>query len=522
MKNSATSNPVSLTVSIDGGAPVTKTCDLLVVACEPRNLIGTCDYTQTELDLFSKFKNYTFHTTLLKVKVPSPAPEFGIILSPQEISDMAGNVSGYRNETAKQFSLETANGMAENLVTVYQLEGPETTPMTEQQFLDNLNATLPTLSWWPYPDYEIVTDSASLPVDLRTPYFDHFDNAGLLAGGPWDYLDLQGKNNTIYVHGSTCFESVLQCWQYGGMLIENQGRLGWSLPDHKDASIIVLGAGPSGMMFAHRLKELCYTNVEILESTGRFGGKTHTVTYDTPSPNGGQTACELGTCYLSPAYDAMANHFAACDFMVDNIREGMFLTPSHDDPKGKTIRGMTTAGQFDGVPMTEPLIDYTEYTLLKGYYEANQPFAEPAKWLDGFDPDKLKLEMLLKLLEYDALLALYRGLTLPMPLSPPTALLQYDSFYDFLEKNDLLLLTGMLEYAYSVQGYGPLKQIPAYYGLIWISLPLTLGMIFSDKPAVTVLSKGWLDIWTQMAPTLDITLNAHVTGIDRGAVGQVT
>jgi hypothetical protein len=78
-----------------------------------------------------------------------------------------------------------------------------------------------------------------------------------------------------------------------------------------------------------------------------------------------------------------------------------------------------------------------------------------------------------------------------------------------------LLLTGMLEYAYSVQGYGPLKQIPAYYGMIWISLPLTLGMIFSDKPAVTVLSKGWLDIWTQMAPTLNITLNAKVSVIDR-------
>ena len=73
----------------------------------------------------------------------------------------------------------------------------------------------------------------------------------------------------------------------------------------------------------------------------------------------------------------------------------------------------------------------------------------------------------------------------------------------------------MLEYAYSVQGYGPLKQIPAYYGMIWISLPLTLGLIFSDKPAVTVLSKGWLDIWTQMAPTLCITANAQVTNITR-------
>jgi hypothetical protein len=46
-------------------------------------------------------------------------------------------------------------------------------------------------------------------------------------------------------------------------------------------------------------------------------------------------------------------------------------------------------------------------------------------------------------------------------------------------------------------------------------LPLTLGLIFSDKPAVTVLSKGWLDIWKQMAPTLSITQNAQVTKITR-------
>lgn len=515
MNIKASTPPVTLTVSIDGAAPVTKTCDLLVVACEPRNLSGICDYTSAESAVFDQLTNFTFHTTLVRVKVPNPAPKYGIILAPTEITAMAGHVSGYRNETAKQFSLETANSMTENLVTVYQLQGPASPPMTEAEFLANLEQTLPTLDWWPYPDYEIVTDSMGAPVDLRTPYFDHFDNSGLRGGGPWNYLGLQGKNNTVFVHGSTCFESVLQCWQYGGMLLDQQEKLGWSLPADKTAPIIVLGAGPSGMMFAHRLQGLGYSNVEILESTDRFGGKTHTVTYDLPSPNGQPTPCELGTCYLSPAYDQMAAHFAACGFMEGNIREGMYLTANHQDPAGHTIRGMVTTGQFPGVTAPATLMDYDDYTLLKGYYEANQPFADPANWMAGFDADKVKAEIFVRLAEYDVLLALYRGLTLPMPLSAPTELLQYDSFYDFLAKNDLLILTGMLEYAYSVQGYGPLKQIPAYYGMIWISLPLTLGLIFSDKPAVTVLSKGWLDIWTQMAPTLRITTNAQVTNITR-------
>ena len=211
MNIKASTPPVTLTVSIDGAAPVTKTCDLLVVACEPRNLSGICDYTAAENAVFDQLTNFTFHTTLVRVKVPNPAPKYGIILAPTEITAMAGHVSGYRNETAKQFSLETANSMTENLVTVYQLQGPANPPMTEAEFLANLEQTLPTLDWWPYPDYQIVTDSTGAPVDLRTPYFDHFDNSGLRGGGPWNYLGLQGKNNTVFVHGSTCFESVLQC-----------------------------------------------------------------------------------------------------------------------------------------------------------------------------------------------------------------------------------------------------------------------------------------------------------------------
>ena len=543
MTNPTTSNPVSLTVSIDGGAPVTKTCDLLVVACDPRTLRKTCriTYTAAEQAVFSSLQNFTFHTTLVKVKVPATKPTFGIILKPQAIEDMCGHVSGYRNESAKEFTLETANGMAENLVTVYQLQGPMATPWTNEEFMQNLTDTLGSLPWWPYPDYEVVTDASGAPVALGTPYFDHFDHAGLAAKMPWNYIDVQGTGNTIYVHGSTCFESVLQCWQYGGMLLDNRDAIGWTLPDDPAARIIVLGAGPSGLMFAHRLHEMGYSNVEILESTDRIGGKTHTVTYDLPTPNGQSTPCELGTCYLSPAYDAMAKHFANCGFMDGNIRDGMYLNPSHKDPKSHSIRGMVIEDQFDGVKLPSHLVDaatacmdYIYYVPFKGYYEANKPFTNPARWLDGFNADGVQLEIALKLLEYNALLMRYLGLNLPMPLTAPQALLDanYSSFYDFLEKNDLLILTGLLEYAYSVQGYGPLDRISAYYGMIWISIPLTLATLASsvgltDEPGVTVLSKGWLDIWKQMAnalqdpgktktkPTVTITRNAKVTVIDR-------
>ena len=252
MTNAA--SKLRLTLSVEGQTVIVDPCDLLVVACDPRGLTDVCTFTPSELAVFDGLQNYTFHTTLVRVPVPTDAarkPKFGVILKPDAIDRMEGNVSGFRNETAKQFSLETANAMTENLVTVYQLLGPEKTPMTQAQFLKRLEDTLQGLDWWPYDSHQICTDDMGAPITLTTPYFDHFDNAGLAANLPWKYLAVQGTGNTLFVHGSTCFESVLQCWQYGGMLLDQLPSLGIALPaDKKAARIAVLGGGPSGMLFA--------------------------------------------------------------------------------------------------------------------------------------------------------------------------------------------------------------------------------------------------------------------------------
>ncbi|MEF2546248.1 NAD(P)-binding protein [Aurantimonas sp. E1-2-R+4] len=517
MSKANSASPVSLRVSIDGAPAVEKNCDLLVVACDPRNLRMVCSFTGEEVSVFSRLTNFTFHTTLVKVKVPSSKPEFGIILNPDAIDEMGGAVSGYRNETAKQFSLETANGMVENLVTVYQLQGAAGTPWTNEQFLRNLHDTLPQLEWWPYPEFEVVHDDSGQPISLTTPYFDHFTNDGLTAKMPWHYLGVQGTGHTIYVHGSTCFESVLQCWQYGGMLLEEQQKLGWRLPSDLSASIIVLGAGPSGLLFAHRLQERGYRNVEILESSDRIGGKTHTVTLHEPSPHdsGAATACELGTCYLSPAYDKMVT--ALGRFLEGNCRHGFYIMKDHSDPENRSFRGMVAEGLTPGIHLSEATISYDEYVILKGQV-ANGEKPDPRR---AKETERKIGEALGK---YDVLVHQYLGSELPLPFHPPQKLLdkRYSSFYDFLERNDLLILTGLLEYSYSVQGYGPLKHIPAYYGMIWISLPLTKAILKSYKskdatPMVTVLSKGWLALWEEMRTKvpLNVTLNTTIERIDR-------
>ncbi len=270
-------NPVRLEYTIKGNSEsiIEKGCELLVIACDPRNLYNICDYTPEERTIFDKLRNFTFHTSLLKVKLNSLSPQtktYPVIFAPKILEEMNGSVYAYRNESAKQFRPERANTMTYNLVTVYQLEGETKTPLSASQFKEILEQQLKESDWWPFStDYEVLKT-------FTTPYFDHFSNDDLNKGLPWELLSLQGQNHTLYVHGFTCFESVLHCWDYAALMLNFVGSAKQPLPTKLEAPIVILGAGVSGLLFAIRLKRLGYTNIEILESTDRYCGKTYTIT----------------------------------------------------------------------------------------------------------------------------------------------------------------------------------------------------------------------------------------------------
>ena len=60
--------------------------------------------------------------------------------------------------------------------------------------------------------------------------------------------------------------------------------------------IVVVGAGSAGIHMALLLKQKGFNYVEILESSGRIGGKSYTIMHrDVPH--------EMGTCFLSRDYD---------------------------------------------------------------------------------------------------------------------------------------------------------------------------------------------------------------------------
>ena len=75
-------------------------------------------------------------------------------------------------------------------------------------------------------------------------------------------------------------------------------RLNYSIPGPKNYNgrIGIVGAGSAGIHMALLLKQKGFKNIEVLESSGRTGGKSYTIMHrDVPH--------EMGTCFLSRDYD---------------------------------------------------------------------------------------------------------------------------------------------------------------------------------------------------------------------------
>ncbi|MEM1324803.1 MAG: NAD(P)-binding protein [Bacteroidota bacterium] len=549
--NTPNSGSITIAYQNDVGAGYEKNYELLVVACDPRNLTKVCDYDDIELKIFSQLKNFTFHTTLVRVPVPkstqkqkqksNPIPAHGVIFSPFQLEKMSGRVYGFRNESAKTFGLKAANAMSENLVTIYQLLGPEEQPYSPEHFEEILKEDLETLDWWKYGTNYTIEES------VTTPYFDHFSQTDLKDGLPWLWLDKQGDHRTLYVHASTCFESALDCWGYENMLLEERAS---ALPDDKTAPIAIIGAGVSGLLFSVKLKRLGYTNIDILEKSDRCGGKTHTIKKDGPYPSGSDqpTYCELGTCYMSPAYDHMIKDLQA------------YLVGNEQIPFGNKVnRGIDTHGQLPSSFKIHGVIDNTEYVLRK---------AEAELGLGDGKLSSIRAKALIfeELLKYIILHREFFGQAFPMPSIAPKILLDEHAsktFSEFLSHYGLKGMIGTLQYGYEVQGYGVLDKIPAYYGLVWINPPIIEAIIknsfieiINDTgvpiehllhelsshlhneelkhllesiihtinkdlpkpiPIVTSWSEGWGDLWTQIVEkeNLNILFKTEIMSIQR-------
>lgn len=352
-----------------------KPCALLIVACDPRNLFEICDYTSDEVDLFTSLVNYTFHTSLLKVR-RNQAVTVGKIFAPEKLDAMKGEIYGFRNETVKTMAFEGANKPDYSLITVYQLQGEYEEPWTPEQFQEALLKQIKALSWWHFgveygEDYDIVNT-------VTTPYFDHYSQVDLNKNLPWKLLDLQGKRRTLFVHAAASFESVLDVWEYGNLLFNSENRPRLGLPVNLSDPIIILGAGASGLLMALRLKRANYTNIEILEVTDRDQGKTHTIPKEVILPpviKKVPVYCELGTCYMSSAYEDFRQYLG-----TQIIGSNRSVPLDANDPE---YRAIITAGQFPSTYTAAPVMPYNDYIVLKAAADLGLPQIGPAAQLSA-------------------------------------------------------------------------------------------------------------------------------------------
>jgi len=617
LKTDAPSKPVKGAVSVFLKEETeAQTFDYLVVAANPRELMGyglstpigkpdeptpkVLAPTLKEEAIYGKegqMHNSYFHTTLVKVPPVDLKPLHIVQFSPT-LNNGEGEVMGYRNETRLALSHETLKDgetVTSEYLTLYQLSDPsaancDKTSKEELQkkFCEFANKAP---SWFPYT--VPVTAKGVLkqdPTVFHTPYFNRFTTESLNKGLPWDLLDIQGQNYTTFTHGSSCFESVLQIYQYLQMLEKKGG-----LPTDKTASVAIVGAGPSGLLSAHFLACKGFGNItifeknqdpEIGEKLGHlYAGKTRTVKHELGA--GTSVVCEMGTCYLSPSYkpmvDDLCRFFDGTMYSADsNVYAEPSILLSSASEFDPAFRAMDPTGQFkedgpimryakllgdgltvpaggSGIVAVDPLhpfkdngvtnlthpINFGEYMILKGMEDTcHGPYwpYDPLTARVSYEAERLHctINFAYDIIKYVKLhvdaFGLWNSTPFPAERISPTHMKRLTMpLLEWLDDNDLTRMRAFFQYAYSIQGYGSLDRIPAFYVLVWITpsvcahsmydiLASALEHAYPDhlkwfkqelkkftdidldaqKGVLFALKEGWGQVWVKMRKALKL------------------
>lgn len=246
-------------------------------------------------------------------------------------------------------------------------------------------------------------------------------------------------------------------------------------PFTRSSRLLIVGAGPAGVHMASHLKHLGYTDITILERTHRVGGKSYSLyrdeTGECEQKRDGMTgvvdtttciAHEMGTCFLHNGYRR-----------VRDLLQKYGLTPEIA-PEGRAMFSRYAEDQFD----SQGLNDFVTSAIMAGVADGS---IKRSWWIPSFAKTLTVMDALLKAVsKYNKLHKDIFGeieFSMPERLSKD-ALGKIDkTFFDFLQDNDLHALAAFLMFAHAAQGYGYVKSIPAFYGLLWISPELLSGYV---------------------------------------------
>jgi len=561
-------------ISIEANGEEPQKYDLLVLACDPQDDNLTEEVmkkTATEKKVFSSnvMKSFIFQTTLVKFPKVNNSDDPIEIFNPINLTKAQGFLHSYRSETRKEAYQRTVqskssdpeayyanllNGVSHEYVTMYQIIDPtKSERMNEDEMWQLLQEQMndPTnKKWFPYD-----ASQGEKIVQFHTKYFDHFTIPALknqtnTRTNNWRILDMQGKKNTIYVHASTAFESVLHIYNYVELL---QKTCHDSFPTPKDSKIAVIGAGPSGLLISRKLVQMGYTNITIYESNKDYSGPDELYAGKTQTNMISQSRlsyripAELGTCYLSPAYQQMYKDFDKTHLLGREGDKNELISLDQIE-NGPIVKDIITTGQFDvdgpvmrlynsypdvfGFPNDEfPYrMNFEKYQVVKGFEEHYKGKRMSVDKLKSKFPGFLFDVIGVAAIEYIIYHIEHYGKYVPLP--PTQSRIKNEIFandiYSFLKKKNMLSLLGLLQFGYSLQGYGSTSEgdsMSAFYLLMWVTPNLFMTFIHNDVkqiikdglkkvyidpfwfkkdvPVVAALSKGWGDVWKNLKTQLD-------------------
>ncbi len=237
------------------------------------------------------------------------------------------------------------------------------------------------------------------------------------------------------------------------------------LPASQSSPIAIIGAGASGIHMAVELVKRGYTNISIFEKSDRIGGKTYSFKQD-------GIAHEIGTTLFSISENSSLGKFIR-DICPDFENQTIKLANTQIIKDGKSYSNLNFFQKF--YLFVQFLIHkyrfYRVYRILK-----NRGFPFCIK-----KEDKEMFEIL--------------GI----------------STEDFLQRYNLSFLKELLNRKFVAFGYGNLKTVPAYYGI------MLLERNFLETSFYIKFLEGNDTLWKMAIEKyqLEVNLNSEVIDIDR-------
>ncbi len=248
----------------------------------------------------------------------------------------------------------------------------------------------------------------------------------------------------------------------------------------KDARILILGAGPSGLSAAWFLQKHGFKRVTVFERLGRVGGMCRTVLEH-------QHAVELGASFVSPSFHQIIGIARELNVELLNFAGATAFTFDED----------TQTAQFRSLlPYVMGSSSWSAYfrfaRLCQRYLKERRRFRrlfQKPGWAGFASCSELNV-----------------------------------SFAEWLHNCNLSDLRRFFELPITAFGYGSLEEIPAAYCVKYMSLHNLVALFCSMMPfakylpdcmSVRCFKHGYQRFWERVAWDIDVRLGVHVRQLSR-------